>query len=78
MSASILTGMVIRKHVGAISKSAHDAVCLETITGTYELRRRGANPFNNPEFEQWVGQQVEVVGAVRENIVFVEKIHLVS
>ena len=78
MAAVELTGMVIRKHLGSISRSAHEGVCIDTASGQYELRRRGANPFTNPEFQKWVGQEVRVVGVVRENILFVENIRLVT
>jgi hypothetical protein len=74
MSVSKLTGKVIRKLAGGISKSAHEALFIQTADGAFELRKRGVNPFMKSPFESWLDKQVIVEGTVRENIIFVEKI----
>ncbi len=74
MSANKYQGTVILKKTGGISKSAHNAVCLQTRENIYELRKRGVNPFENSPFQKWIGKEVTVDGKLRENILFVEQI----
>ncbi len=74
MSANKYKGTVILKKTGGISKSAHEAVCLQTRENTYELRKRGVNPFENSPFKKWEGKEVTVDGKLKENILFVEEI----
>lgn len=76
MSANKYKGTVILKKTGGISKSAHEAVCLQTRENTYELRKRGVNPFENSPFQKWIGKKVAVDGKLKENILFVEEIGL--
>ena len=74
MSVNKYKGKVILKKTGGISKSAHEAVCLKTRENTYELRKRGVNPFENSPFQKWIGKEVTVDGKLKENILFVEEI----
>ncbi|MGZ5247358.1 MAG: hypothetical protein ACXWV5_09965 [Flavitalea sp.] len=66
--------MVVLKKTGGISKSAHEAVCLQTDDQTYELRKRGSNPFEESPFIKWIGKEVIIEGKKREKIIFVEDI----
>lgn len=74
MSVNKYKGKVILKKTGGISKSAHEAVCLQTHENTYELRKRGVNPFENSPFKKWIGKEVTVEGKLKEKILFVEEI----
>lgn len=74
MSVNKYQGKVILKKTGGSSKSAHEAVCLQTGEETYELRKRGVNPFEESIFKIWIGKEVIVEGKLRENILFVEEI----
>jgi hypothetical protein len=74
MSANKYKGKVILKKTGGISKSAHEAVCLQNRENTYELRKRGVNPFEESPFKRWVGKEVWVDGNLRDKILFVEVI----
>ena len=64
MSDSIqVKGRVVRKRVGAGSKSDHSAVCLQTARGQeYVLRRMGGNAFEDPELDALVDQEIEGEG----------------
>jgi hypothetical protein len=59
-----LSGLVIKEVVGKGSKSEHDAVLLETKDGKYTLRRRGGNPFRDPELDQLVGKRIRANGVL--------------
>lgn len=59
-----LNGKVVKKKFGEGSKSEHDAVCLETDSGSFVLRRKGGNPFNDPELNKLVGEKVSATGVV--------------
>jgi hypothetical protein len=76
MSANKYPGKVILKRTGGSSKSAHEAVCLQTDDETYELRKRGVNPFENSHFQKWIGKEVIVEGKLRNNILFVDEIRV--
>lgn len=78
MSVNKYKGKVILKKTGGISKSAHEAVCLKVGEETYELRKRGVNPFENSPFKNWIGKEVWVDGKLREKILFVEEIDLIG
>jgi hypothetical protein len=58
------TGTVIKKLFGRGSKSEHEAVYLVTDRGEYVLRRRGGNPFSDPELDKLVGKQIRCEGEV--------------
>ena len=52
-----LNGKVVKKKFGQGSKSQHDAVYLETDSGSFVLRRKGGNPFNDPELNKLIGEK---------------------
>jgi len=58
------TGKVTKRPFGAGSKSAHDAVRLDTADGSYVLRRIGGNPFRDPELDGLVGKTIRCHGEV--------------
>jgi hypothetical protein len=57
-------GTVIKKPFALGSKSEHDAVCLVSDRGEFVLRRRGGNPFSDPELEKLVGKQIRCDGDI--------------
>ena len=59
-----LSGRVIKQIIGKGTKSEHDAVLLETKDGNYVLRRRGGNPFRDPELDALVGQRIRANGVL--------------
>ena len=60
-----LTGSVIVKAFAEGSKSEHDAVCLQTIEGTFVLRRVGGNPFNDEVLLALVGKRITSHGRIK-------------
>ncbi len=60
-----LTGSVVVKAFAEGSKSEHDAVCLQTIEGTYVLRRVGGNPFNDEVLRDLVGKRIISHGRIK-------------
>lgn len=59
-----LNGKVVKKKFGQGSKTEHDAVCLETDSGSFVLRRKGGNPFNDPELNKLIGEKISAVGII--------------
>src|SRR5258705_4471775 len=59
-----LSGMVVTRQVGGVSKSAHPAVMLASDEGEFVLRRAGGNPFFDPELERLVGRTIRGRGIV--------------
>ncbi|PWU19765.1 MAG: hypothetical protein C5B50_05765 [Verrucomicrobia bacterium] len=64
------TGSIVKKAFGAGSKSEHDGVFLVTPEREYVLRRRGGNPFRDPELEKLVGKKVRAEGSVLGDYTF--------
>ena len=60
-----LTGSVVVKAFAEGSKSEHDAVCLQTIEGTFVLRRVGGNPFNDEVLRDLVGKSITSHGRIK-------------
>ena len=60
-----LTGSVIIRAFAEGSKSEHDAVCLQTIEGTFVLRRIGGNPFNDEVLRDLVGKRITSYGRIK-------------
>jgi hypothetical protein len=54
------------------SKSAHDAVMLVTSDGTYRLRQAGGNPFQDPDLDRLVGQEIVAQGVLHEGTVIMQ------
>lgn len=57
-----LTGTVVERVFGKGSKSERTAIYLETDDGDYHLRRRGGNPFFDPELKKLIGEKVKATG----------------
>ena len=51
-------GQVVKRPFGAGSKSARPAVMLVTPEGDFVLRRRGGNPFADPDLDRLVGKRI--------------------
>jgi len=60
-----LTGSVVVKAFAEGSKSEHEAVCLQTIEGTFVLRRVGGNPFNDEVLRDLVGKRITSHGKIK-------------
>ena len=64
-ATSVFAGKVVRSLVAPGSKSERQAVVLEGPTGKQLiLRRKGGNPFSDPELDKLVGCHVEAEGDV--------------
>jgi hypothetical protein len=59
-----LSGEVVKKAFGTGSKSEREAVMLETVEGSFVLRRQGGNPFHDAELEKLVGKRIEATGTL--------------
>lgn len=64
-------GKVILKTFAKGSKSEHLAVYLETADKKYVLRRRGGNPFYDPELQNIVGKTIRCTGTVSEYMLLI-------
>jgi hypothetical protein len=64
-------GKVIKKPFGKGSKSEHQAVFLETGPNQYVLRRRGGNPFYDPELQKLVGKTIRCTGLVSQYMLLI-------
>jgi hypothetical protein len=60
-----LTGSVVVKTFAEGSKSEHDAICLQTMDGTFVLRRIGGNPFNDEVLRGLVGKRITSYGIIK-------------
>ena len=60
-----LTGSVVIKPFAEGSKSEHDAVCLQTMEGTFVLRRVGGNPFHDDVLLDLVGKRITSHGKIK-------------
>lgn len=62
-------GRVALKHRGGTSKSAREAVVLETDQGDeLVLRVQGGNAFSDPRLDALVGKPIEAEGIVHEGV----------
>ena len=73
-----LRGSVIRRRFGTGTKSEHEAVMLATGQGTYRLRRRGGNPFQDPELDQLVGHEITCQATVHRDTVLMDSWEVVE
>lgn len=65
MDEATYEGIVERRHVGGVSKSAHDAVVLVSGSRILILRRVGSdNLLYDPELEAIVGKRIRARGTV--------------
>jgi hypothetical protein len=63
-----LHGKVVLKKFAEGSKSEHDAVFLETEGNSYQLRRLGGNPFDDPQLKAMVGKNVSARGMLNDQL----------
>lgn len=64
-------GKVTRKTFGKGSKSEYEAVFLETEEGEFVLRRRGGNPFHDPELQKLVGKDIRCEGSIEDYVLMI-------
>lgn len=62
----------MKRPYGAGSKSEHVAVMLDTGDGLYRLRRRGGNPFRDPQLDALVGSTIECEGTLRDQLLIID------
>jgi hypothetical protein len=65
-------GKVVKRLYGAGSKSEHEAVMLDTGSELYRMRRRGGNPFRDPQLDALVGSTIECEGTLRDHMLIVD------
>lgn len=73
-----MRGHVTRDEYAAGSKSARDAVRLETSDGRYLLRRKGGPAFADATLNRYVGHTVECDGFVLGTTLLAEHIELIG
>lgn len=66
-----VSGEVIKKLYAVGSKSEREAVLLHTPEEDYVLRRRGGNPFHDPELEKLVGKQINCSGVLTNHTLII-------
>lgn len=71
-----LIGAVVRGPFGTGSKSARDAIWLETTKGRFVLRHKGGATFADTSFDKYVGKRVVCDGFVVGYTVLVERIEI--
>jgi len=64
-------GKVTKGPFAPKSKSAHEAVYLESDGKSYVLRRQGGNPFYDPDLEKLVGKTVRCTGTVSDYVLMI-------
>ena len=69
-----LSGKVVVKKYAAGSKSAHDAVFLETANESYVLRKIGGNPFFDSSLHELEGKTVKVRGLVNDKLILAREV----
>jgi hypothetical protein len=73
-----LNGKVVKKKFAEGSKSEHDAICLETDNGSFVLRRKGGNPFNDPELHKLIGERVEAMGIINNTLFLADEVKKIN
>jgi hypothetical protein len=63
----LLNGQVVRKWVGAGSKSERVAIVLVMPDAEYVLRRVGGNAFTDPMLDALVGTTIRATGTLHGN-----------
>ena len=71
-----LIGTVVRGPFGTGSKSARDAVWLETAKGRLVLRHKEGRTFGDPSFDNYVGKRVVCDGFIVGYMMLVERIRV--
>lgn len=75
---TILTGKLVHAIASAGSKSEHYSLQLQTEKGSFLLRRKGANPFNDTSLQQYVGKTIKVTGTINDYIFLATEIKEIS
>lgn len=57
-----IRGKVERENFGEGSKSDRSAIVINSDKGKFVLRRLGANPFSDPELDDYVGKTIRCTG----------------
>ena len=71
-----LIGTVVREPFGSGSKSARDAVWLETEKGRLVLRRKEGPTFDDRSFDKYVGKRAVCDGFIVGYMMLVERIEI--
>ena len=71
-----LTGAVVRGPFGGGSKSAREAIWLETSDGRFVLRRKDGLTYGDRTLEQYVGKRVKCDGFIVGYTLLAERIAL--
>ena len=74
----VVVGDVVRRRIGAGSKSDHDAVVVTTGERTLLLRRRGGNAFADPTLDDLVGKRVRLEGTATETTFLIDQVAVVA
>jgi hypothetical protein len=69
---TILQGEVTLRMTGRASKSQHEAVMLNVGDKDYILRRKGGNPFHDPEMIKLVGKKIKGNGVLTDHVFIME------
>lgn len=67
-----LRGLVVKKPHAIGSKSEHEAVMLQVGEAEYVLRIVGGNPFQDDRLDALVGQTIDAVGTIHNNVFILE------
>ena len=70
----VVVGDVVRRRIGAGSKTDHDAVVLDTSDRTFLLRRRGGNAFADPALDELVGRRVRLEGTATDTTFLIDQV----
>lgn len=63
---------MIQRLFAAGSKSAHDAVMLESPEGTFRVRRVSGPSFDDPKLRALVGQRIDCVGTLHQGVLLID------
>lgn len=70
---SEFTGKVTIGLFGEGTKSEHKALYLETEDRKYVLRRKGANPFFDPELRRLIGKTIRCSGFIIDYVLTIDE-----
>jgi hypothetical protein len=73
----VIRGKLIRKTFAAESKSAHEAVYIQTEDGDYVIRLKRSNPFENKELQALIGKEVIAEGELIDYLFTAQSIKVV-
>ncbi len=74
----VVTGDVVRRRIGAGSKSERDAVVIATGDETLILRRRGGNAFSDPALDALVGKRVRLEGTATDTTFLIDRVEVID